>query len=561
MRSNLLLVALLSQLHSSWGQTFSLPTVNLGYASYQGLVNPETQNTEFLGIRYAAAPTGNLRWRKPQPPGHQVGLQLANAQPNICPQAPPGTSSSNPYAGLSSTQTSDGATPEQTALETRQLPVDPSGTEDCLFLNVYAPGSTLNETSNLPVIVWIHGGGYILGSASGLAPGLGGPYDGNDLIRRSGGNVIVVVIQYRLGLFGFLAGAQVKKNGVLNAGLLDQQFALKWVQRHITKFGGDPSKVTIWGESAGAGSVLQQLIANGGSTSPPLFRSAILSSTFLPPQFPFNHPTPEIIYSRALELTGCADGDCETQLSCLRSVDMDVLQAANVQLNNDAFSGTFAFVPVIDGSFIREDPTQSLSNGRVNTRHILAVSNGAEGPLFVNPAVTPESTPLGDYLLKLFPRLRAQDVTEISNHYNWLNTNIERFTEIMAEAIFVCPTYLVLQSANDNAYKALFAVPPALHADDIGYYFPTVVPPGFNNPEFIQAFAQSFVDFTLSQDPNIKQDPTSILPQWPRWTESSPAEMLFNRSGDLPDINTFSTAPSLTERCQFWQSISEFTFQ
>ena len=182
-------------------------------------------------------------------------------------------------------------------------------------------------TQSFPILY--HGrGGYVFGNVTIYNT------NGNDLIRNSGGNVVVVAIQYRLGVFGFLPGQKVKDGGVLNAGLckccrnddvptcysppryiVDQQFALKWVQKYvcifhpsalffqehrhgnllqISKFGGDPKKVTIWGESAGAGSVLQHVVANGGNTNPPLFRAAITSSTYLPSQYKYNDRIPEV---------------------------------------------------------------------------------------------------------------------------------------------------------------------------------------------------------------------------------------------------------------------------
>ncbi|KAL4250518.1 Carboxylic ester hydrolase, partial [Pleurotus pulmonarius] len=226
------------------------PVVDVGNAKYQGTVNAATNISSYFGIRYAAAPIGDLRFRAPQSPPTLAGVQKATAKPQHCLQAPSGKSPTNPYP--------------RSTLRGRAAQ-DP---EDCLFLNVHFPGSTI-PARPLPVIVWIHGGGYISGGAAS--------FNGDDLIVKAKNGVVVVVIQYRLGIFGFLSSSQVKANGALNAGLLDQEFALKWVQQHISKFGGDPSLVTIWGESAGAGSVLQQVVARNGRTSPPLFRAAISS--------------------------------------------------------------------------------------------------------------------------------------------------------------------------------------------------------------------------------------------------------------------------------------------
>ena len=121
-------------------------------------------------------------------------------------------------------------------------------------------------SGSLPVLVQFHGGGYTLGN--------GESYPGYALVNQSQGNLIYVTAQYRLGAFGFLNSVDVRENGDANAGLLDQRAALMWVQRNIRAFGGDPSKVTIIGGSAGGGSVTAQMILYGGETNPP-FRAAI----------------------------------------------------------------------------------------------------------------------------------------------------------------------------------------------------------------------------------------------------------------------------------------------
>jgi len=281
------------------------PIVNLGYAQYQGAVNTANNISHFLGIRYAAAPLGDFRFRAPQPPVNMTGIQPATAEPNECLQAPTGQSATNP-------------------LETRASEI--VQTEDCLFLNVYYPSNGAGVPSaGLPTVVWIHGGGYIAGAASSS--------NGEDIIAQSNRGVVVVLIQYRLGVFGFLPGAAVKENGALNAGLLDQDFAMRWVNQHISKFGGDPSKVTIWGESAGAGSVLQHVVANGGRTEPQLFRGAITSSTFLPSQYQFNDPIPELLFSEVVAQTNCTSAT--DAMACLRAVDATTLETANTNINLD----------------------------------------------------------------------------------------------------------------------------------------------------------------------------------------------------------------------------------
>ncbi|KAK7461934.1 hypothetical protein VKT23_008365 [Stygiomarasmius scandens] len=193
---NFLTVVLLAivSVFGSNAQTSPL-IVDLGYASYQGSFDSSTNVTNFFGVRYATPPLGEsceLRFRAPQPPANVSGVQQADTEPPECFQAGRGTSPTNPF----SNQTLKRQSREQT--------------EDCLFVNVHLPGSSVPEEA-LPTIVWIHGGGYLAGDAS--------DYQGSDLINEANGGVVVVTVQYRLGVFGFLAGEKVKADGALNAGL------------------------------------------------------------------------------------------------------------------------------------------------------------------------------------------------------------------------------------------------------------------------------------------------------------------------------------------------------
>ena len=206
-------------------------------------------------IRYAQPPIGNLRWQRPQPPLATSSNEITPAvdQPPLCPQT--GAYGTPSIYGFNSAP----------------------GDEDCLYLNVYAAPNA----SDLPVFLWIRellgfpptpsdqilpatdhkltdGGGY---------SDFGAVYDPSVLMNTNDNGFITVEIQYRLGAFGYLASSDVKTYGQLNVGLLDQRFALEWVQEHIAKFGGDPTRVTVGGESSGAGSVMYLSMAYGGAES------------------------------------------------------------------------------------------------------------------------------------------------------------------------------------------------------------------------------------------------------------------------------------------------------
>jgi carboxylesterase type B len=240
--------------------------------------------------------------------------------------------------------------------------------EDCLFLNVQGPANA----TNLPVLVWIHGGGYGAGN---------GRQDFTDLLTTTGNSFVVVSIQYRLGPFGFLASDEVARRGVANAGLLDQFFALQWVQKYISQFGGDPSAVTISGESAGAGSVMLLDMAYGGSLGTSLFRSTIAASPYLPKQYAYDDWLPTQSYYAFADRAGCPIGAygnaSNTLFDCLVSKDSETLQNASAQVTETATYGTWAFLPVTDGVFIQDAPSSQLLEKRVNGRSLLVGNNAS----------------------------------------------------------------------------------------------------------------------------------------------------------------------------------------
>jgi carboxylesterase type B len=371
--------------------------------------------------------------------------------------------------------------------------------------------------------------------------------------------IVLVIIQYRLGLFGFLPGSQVKENGDLNAGLLDQDFALRWVQSHISKFGGSPTKVTIWGESAGAGSVLQHIVAQDGQTSPQLFRGAMTSSTFLPSQYLYNDTIPELLFSEVVAQTNCTSA--ADSLTCLRSLDVGTLETVNSNINLGGFFGTFLFVPVVDGSFIRERPTESLKQGKVNGKALLSITNTNEGDIFVNQA---DPMNASVYASMLFPKFGPQQANQTAQLYADLGTPLVQNDLIMADSIFICPTFYLLSAFPNSSWKGQFAIPPAIHGEDLDYYFPSDTAPSFNNTQFLEAFQGGFMAFVVSQDPNDKIAPT-ITPSWELYSEGN-TEMLFNQTVDnQPDIQVIPVdngqVNGQLERCSFWASVAALTGQ
>ncbi|KAF5360608.1 hypothetical protein D9756_005152 [Leucocoprinus leucothites] len=515
------------------------PVVDLGYAKYQGVVNSKTGNVNFLGIRYAASPTGTLRWREPQPPQTTPGVQMADKQPNTCMQAGNGANTVSPFLPATNSFIN-------------QQPDPPPASEDCLFLNIAAPAS---GKGNHPVVVWIHPGGYTWGDAYHYSP--------EDLISNAGGNAVVVILQYRLGLFGFLSGQKVHDGGTLNAGLLDQQFAFRWIQEHISKFGGDPTKVALWGDSAGAGSIIQHLIANDGNTQPKLFRAGITSSTYLPPQYAYNSRIPEKVFQWVVEQTGCSSAS--DSLGCLRNTDVDILNQANNNITAEGFFGLLTFTPVVDGKFITDRPTVLLRRGKLNDAAIFSVTNRNESgrPNLVDPSIA-DTVKIPEYIANLWPELTQQQINQGAALYEnaSLGAPIDQAIAANSESVFVCPTYFLLRAMKGRAFKGEFAIPPAWHVNDLIYYFPNSImgqqfsSPPFNNTEFRNNFAQSFLNFAISLDPNVKWDSKNTLPHWPRWTERGVTEMLFNKTeSDKPVFQTVLTDAGLLRRCDYWESV------
>ncbi|KAJ7167029.1 Alpha/Beta hydrolase protein [Mycena filopes] len=504
------------------------PIVDLGYAKYQGVVDTNLNITSFRGIRYAAPPTGKLRWQAPTSPPAVDGVQQADADPVQCFQGSLGASSNTEL------------------LATRD---DPLQSEDCLFLSVYSPA--LNSTVPLPTLVWIHGGGYIFGSAS--------QYNGAELVQESNNELVVVVIQYRLGLFGFLAGEQVKEDGALNAGLLDQDFALRWINKNVPSSSQIISRPDTNFLPTGAGSVLQHVIANDGKTSPSLFRGAMTSSSFLFSQYPYNGEIPQALFNEVTTQAGCTG---EEALGCLRELDSATLQDINLNIGAAGFESTPSFVPVVDGSFITQSPTEALAQRKLNGELLLSVTNLNEGFIFVNQSVNYN---VAQYVRDAFPLLGQEKSDTAASLYRSFGSPVAQVTAILGEAVFVCPTYLALDAFTGKSYKGQYAIPPSFHGSDIVNYFPSFTAFGepliFNNTDFINAFTQGFVSFAANLDPNVKRWP-SIAPVWPKWSPGAETELVFNKTeGNMPDIAATTTSRMLESRCEFWKSVHNLTGQ
>ncbi|TDL19532.1 alpha/beta-hydrolase [Rickenella mellea] len=372
--------------------------VDTGYAKYSGNFTAPF-SVGYLGVPYAQPPVGDLRFRAPVPLDtqklkSQKQMFDATNYPNFCVQ---GTTGGGDAGG--------------------------AGTEDCLKVNIYAPANSTSK-SNLPVLVYIHGGGYIYGNPRNW------PFE--HWINQSP-NVVVVSVYYRLDSFGFLAHPSFREGSVgdLNAGFLDQILALRWLKSNIAAFGGDPSRVTINGQSAGGGSVEMHLVANEGG---PLFSGAIAQSVYREVM-----PSPEQqlpLFNFVAKQAGCdPTAQIAAVLACLRKVPISALARAQdlaaSESSNTVFGGYNIFRPVLDGKIFTDHPTNLLVQGKFARVPIIvgATSNETSG-----------GTDIPSALKSLYPQLTTQDLTEFNKTYveSDFSSDQQRVRTATGEAMFRC---------------------------------------------------------------------------------------------------------------------------
>ncbi|XP_017783906.1 PREDICTED: venom carboxylesterase-6-like [Nicrophorus vespilloides] len=279
----------------------------------------------FLGVRYAKPPIGELRFMPPQQLGKWIGIQYPNGNHPICTQL-------------------DLYTPGSTI----------QGEEDCLFLNIYTPKVS---SKLLPVMVYIHGGGFLSGSGSST-------FYGPDSLMNE--DVVLVAINYRLGALGFLSTGDEVVPG--NNGLKDQNVALRWVQEHIKYFGGDPTQITIFGESAGGASVHFHVIS---SLSKGLFHAAISQSGTSVSPWSYMLPKEAYDFGRKLAtILDCPTECSKAMIKCLQSFDAKRFPEVQDQFLFWDIDPLALFTPVIEikheGSFISEYPEDIIRDGKSN---------------------------------------------------------------------------------------------------------------------------------------------------------------------------------------------------
>jgi len=466
----------------------------------RGELGAQGQVAVWRGVPFAAPPVGELRWRPPQPVVGWEGVRDCTQFGPACPQPP----SANPVGREVGAQD-----------------------EDCLFLNVWAPAETAEP---LPVMVWIHGGGCTTGAGSLDV------YDGEQLARRG---VVLVTINYRLGPLGYLAHPLLtteSDNSVSgNYGMLDQIYALQWVERNIQQFGGDPDRVTIFGESAGGLSVARLLIS---PLSEGLFDRAILQSGAargrnrrLHEEMP-GQPSMESVGEKLFADLGVAGAP--DPLAAARQLNLRaIIEAANPQLGLIG-AGT-KYGPIVDGWAIPDDPEVMLADGRFHHVPVIAGANADDGSIFAQAGG--KLGPAGyRMLVRRIMGERAEDVLRLFPATTRDET-AEALSGLLTVSAFVAPARSLVRAVaggGGDAWLYHFTRKPALgpatrygafHGLEIAYIFGlkgALGRLGETDAALHEAMATTWVQFAATGDPNGE-----AIPSWPRWSAEDEACMYF----------------------------------
>jgi para-nitrobenzyl esterase len=492
-----------------WGTTARASADPLTVKTVQGKVHGKLINQDrvraFLGIPYAAPPIGDLRWKAPQPPARWKGVRDATNYGARCIQ--------------------QGVYPDMVFQDT-----GPS--EDCLFLNVFTPAGA-KAKSKLPVMFWIHGGGYSGGSASE-------PRHDGDFLPLKG--VVLVTINYRLGVFGFLATADLAKEAdgaAGNYGLLDMVAALQWVQGNIAKFGGDPGNVTIFGESAGSGAVSTLMAAQ---LAQGLFQRAIGESGSA---LDGGDLAPTPLARRMVSNGTWVESLGVKSLKELRAMPAEeILEAAQKE-------GAPRFSPVVDGRLLTEPVTDTYAAGKQTHVPLLAGWNRDEGSGAAAGGMTvaqwkETATKLfGDRaveFLSLYPADDDEEALRSAIDYRG-DTFIAFGTWKWIEA--------QVKTGDAPVYRYHFELPAppskfhpgsfAFHSDDIEYVFGTLDtrPGAVWRPEdrkLSEEMMDYWTNFAKTGDPDA-----AGLPQWPR----------YDNDGEILHLNSEITAGPDTTRARY----------
>jgi len=505
------------------------PVCGVGSASVAGV-------NEWLGIPYAAPPVGALRWHSPQAPAPWNATLQATQFGSEC-------------------TTTNGT----------------AGSEDCLFVNVWAP-ATATPASNLPVLVHIHGGGFT-----------GGNGNADNSLLASTGDEVVVSMNYRLNIFGFLVDDKALGANSGDYGLQDQQFALQWVKNNVGAFGGDPSQVTTFGESAG-GSSQCDLIAS--PTAKGLFNQAISVSgeyntllgypTSLEPQDCKSAP-PSAAQANAAGknfagAAGCGTGNGAVVAACLRALPAATVEsiagggAGHPGGYPNGGQGTVG--PTINGTTLKMSLRQALATGHANHVRVIAGTDRDEDLVaYANEAAFPVTTPAAYQTLvdTQYGSVASQVLAKYPlSHFDSPGV---AWRTVAADSDTVCPSLVTDQDLasrmptyayeiDDNdipPYLAAGSGVVAPGASHVGAWFLDPVTPSLDaNQQVLQDQEIAYVTaFARSGNPST----ATGAPPWPRFNaQDNPQEISLQPAGDTEPVSVAEV--SAQHNCAFWDRIA-----
>ena len=459
----------------------------------------------YKGIPFAAPPVGELRWKVPAPVQTWTGVKKADAFAPACMQAANSMGNTAPVS------------------------------EDCLYLNVWTPAK--NQGEKLPVIYWVHGGGFSGGSTSTPM------YDGTGFAKKG---AVLVSVAYRLGPFGFLAHPELSResgNGSGSYGIQDMIAGLEWVQEHITRFGGDPSNVTIFGHSAGGAAV--SLLAASPVTKGLFHRVICMSGgSFAPLQT--SDQAGAGMRIPALEL---AESTGEAFLKRLGAEDIEAaraLSAEEIQKGLTGGMGGMRFQPVAEGYVLPGDPYSLYQSGRFNDTPVLLGNTSEEGATMGGTRnVTPEAFEQqirsqygshADVILSAYPHSTDAEATKASRALRQSSSAWNTWTWARLQS----------RKGKGRAFQYIFDYHPGSpdvgsgHGSDVPYAFQTLDggQQGAPEPEKLKLsdmLSSYWINFARSGNPNGPG-----LPEWPAFTENDQKVMVFDSvpgARPVPDLD------------------------
>ncbi len=466
----------------------------------RGLPAADPRITVFKGIPFAAPPVGKLRWRLPQPAEPWKGTLHAFEFPPLAMQERPGLDRENLYS--------------------REWHVDPDlpMSEDCLYLNVWTPSKTGDE--KFPVMVWYFGGGLNGGYPGEME------FDGERLARRG---IVVVTINYRLNVFGFLAHPELtranrKDGGITNFGLYDQRYSLIWVRENIAAFGGDPENITIFGQSGGGRSVLFQMVCPLNDTS--LIKKGIsMSGSGITVGF--------IKYQTLSEAERSGEQFFRylgvKSLEEAREISAEELEEASLRQEENHWGA------VVDGIFLPDQPSQLLAQGKYLPVPLMAGFTSADLGDFFRDADTPQAF---ESQARKFLGPKADRFLELCEFSQGDFQRTRALAAINHQRL--CVELLGIRSAEKKLPFYFYCFGPeipgwdnpgAFHSSDLWFAFETLAkcwrPFTGKHYDLARQMCNYWANFARSGDPNGKDADGSEMPLWTPYTRSSPRWMNF----------------------------------